>query len=92
MKDRVDYQERNFKVLQTHPDHAYNYKQIAAVLGIKDPFVRKRIVTLLGQLAKNGVLIERSRGKFQVKSSNVEHEGHIQTVGKGSGCGTISKN
>ena len=84
MKDRV-LSERILKVLQTHPDHAYNYKQIAAVLGIKDPFIRKRIVTLLSQLAKNGVLRELSRGKFQMKSSNVEHEGHIQTVSKGGG-------
>ena len=84
MKDRV-LSERILKVVQTHPDHAYNYKQIAAVLGIKDPFIRKRIVTLLSQLAKNGVLIELSRGKFQMKSSNVELEGHIQTVSKGGG-------
>ena len=84
MKDRV-LSEQILKVVQTHPDHAYNYKQIAAVLGIKDPFIRKRIVTLLSQLAKNGVLIELSRGKFQMKSSNVEHEGHIQTVSKGGG-------
>ena len=84
MKDRV-LSERILKVLQTHPDHAYNYKQIAAVLVIKDPFIRKRIVTLLSQFAKNGVLIELSRGKFQMKSSNVELEGHIQTVSKGGG-------
>ena len=84
MKDRV-LSEQILKVVQTHPDHAYNYKQIAAVLGIKDPFIRKRIVTLLSQLAKNGVLRELSRGKFQMKSSNVEHEGHIQTVSKGGG-------
>ena len=64
MKDRV-LSEQILRVVQTHPDHAYNYKQIAAVLGIKDPFIRKRIVTLLNQLAKSGVLIELSRGKFQ---------------------------
>ena len=77
--------EQILKVVQTHPEHAYNYKQIAAVLAIKDPFIRKRIVTLLSQLAKNGVLVELSRGKFQIKSSNIEHEGHIQTVSKGGG-------
>ena len=60
MKDRV-LSERILKVLQTHPDHAYNYKQIAAVLGIKDPFIRKRIVTLLSQLAKNKILTSIKR-------------------------------
>ena len=84
MKDRV-LSEQILKVVQTHPEHAYNYKQIAAVLAIKDLFIRKRIVTLLSQLAKNGVLVELSRGKFQIKSSNIEHEGHIQTVSKGGG-------
>ena len=28
-----------------HPEYSYNYKQIAAVLGVKDAFIRKRIVT-----------------------------------------------
>ena len=91
MKDRV-LSEQILRVVQTHPDQAYNYKkQIAAVLGIKDPFIRKRIVTLLNQLAKNGVLIELSRGKFQIKSSNVEYEGHILIVSKGGGYFISSK-
>ena len=84
MKDR-DLSERILKVVKTHPEYAYNYKQIAAVLGIKDPFIRKRIVTLLSQFAKNDILVELSRGKYQIKSSNIEHEGHIQTVSKGGG-------
>ena len=84
MKDRV-LSEQILKVVQTHPEHAYNYKQIAAVLAIKDPFIRKRIVTLLQQLAKNGVLKEIERGKYQIKEGNKELVGHIQTVSKGGG-------
>ena len=63
MKDR-ELSERILAVLRKHPDHSYNYKQIASVLGIKDPFIRKRIVILLAQLAKNKILNEHSRGKF----------------------------
>ena len=84
MKDR-ELSERILAVLRKHPDHTYNYKQIASVLAIKDPFIRKRIVTLLAQLAKNKILDEHSRGKFQIKSANFEYEGHIQTVSKGGG-------
>ena len=84
MKDR-ELTERILAVLKKHPEHTYNYKQIAAVLGIKDPFIRKRIVTLLAQSANNKILNEHSRGKFQIKSANFEYEGHIQTVSKGGG-------
>ena len=84
MKDR-ELTERILAVLKKHPEHTYNYKQIAAVLGFKDPFIRKRIVTLLAQLANNKILNEHSRGKFQIKSANLEYEGHIQTVSKGGG-------
>ena len=42
MKDR-ELSERILAVLRKHPDHTYNYKQIASVLAIKDPFIRKRI-------------------------------------------------
>ena len=84
MKDR-ELSERILAITRTHPEHTYNYKQIAAVLAVKDPFVRKRIVTLLAQLAKNGILEEHSRGKYQIKTANLEHEGHIQIVSKGGG-------
>ena len=49
MKDR-ELSKSIIHVLTHDAEHAYNYKQIAAVLGIKDPYVRKRIVTLLDQL------------------------------------------
>ena len=84
MKDR-ELAESILKVTREHPEYSYNYKQIAAVLGVKDAFVRKRIVTLLQQLAKNGVLKEIERGKYQIKEGNKELVGHIQTVSKGGG-------
>ena len=84
MKDR-ELAENILKVTREHPEYSYNYKQIAAVLGVKDAFVRKRIVTLLQQLAKNGVLKEIERGKYQIKEGNKELVGHIQTVSKGGG-------
>ena len=71
MKDR-ELAESILKVTREHPEYSYNYKQVAAVLGVKDAFIRKRIVTLLQQLAKSGVLKEIERGKYQIKEGNKE--------------------
>ena len=57
MKDR-ELAESILKITREHPEYSYNYKQIAAVLGVKDSFIRKRIVTVLEQLSKNGTLEE----------------------------------
>ena len=40
MKDRA-LSKSIIKVLTHDAENAYNYKQIAAVLGVKDPYVRK---------------------------------------------------
>jgi len=84
MKDR-ELAESILKITREHPEYSYNYKQIAAVLGVKDSFIRKRIVTVLEQLSKNGTLEETERGKYQIKEGNKELVGHIQTVSKGGG-------
>ena len=84
MKDR-ELAESILKITREHPEYSYNYKQIAAVLGVKDSFIRKRIVTVLQQLYKNGTLEETERGKYQIKEGNKELVGHIQTVSKGGG-------
>ena len=84
MKDR-ELAESILKITREHPEYSYNYKQVAAVLGVKDAFIRKRIVTLLEQLAKNGTLQEIERGKYQIKEGNKELVGHVQTVSKGGG-------
>ena len=82
MKDR-NISSSVLEILSKDPDHTYNYKQIAALLGVKDAFIRKRIVTILAQLAKDGHLDEISRGKYQIKNASKELKGHLQFVSKG---------
>ena len=82
MKDR-DLSNAVINILSKDSDHNYNYKQIASVLGVKDPFVRKRIVSVLAQLTKDGQLDEISRGKYQIKNASKELNGHLQFVSKG---------
>jgi len=82
MKDR-DLNVVILKILSESPDYSYNYKQIASIIGIKDSFIRKRIVVLLSQLEKNGQLNEISRGKYQIKNTSKEIKGNLQFVSKG---------
>ena len=82
MKDR-ELSKSIIQVLTHDAENAYNYKQIAAVLGVKDPYIRKRIVTLLDQLKKDGQLDEIYRGKYQIKDGSQELTGYIQFISKG---------
>ena len=82
MKDRA-LSKSIIQVLTHDAENAYNYKQIAAVLGVKDPYIRKRIVTLLDQLKKDGQLDEIYRGKYQIKNGSQELTGYIQFISKG---------
>ena len=82
MKDRA-HSKTIIQVLTHDAENAYNYKQIAAVLGVKDPYIRKRIVTLLDQLKKDGQLDEIYRGKYQIKDGSQELTGYIQFISKG---------
>ena len=82
MKDRA-LSKSIIQVLTHDAENAYNYKQIAAVLGVKDPYIRKRIVSLLDQLKKDGQLDEIYRGKYQIKDGSQELTGYIQFISKG---------
>ena len=82
MKDRA-LSKSIIQVLTHDAENAYNYKQIAAVLGVKDPYIRKRIVTLLDQLKKDGQLDEIYKGKYQIKDGSQELTGYIQFISKG---------
>ena len=82
MKDR-DLSSSILKVLIEDAEHNYNYKQIASVLGVKDPFMRKRIVSLLSQLHKDGQIDLVSRGNYQIKDASRELEGTLQFIAKG---------
>jgi ribonuclease R len=93
LKDR-QLRESILAVLSKDPENNYNYKQIASILGIKDPFIRKRIVQILEQLETDKILRQISRGKFMLKNSSNEHEGILQFVSRGGAyfiCPNIEK-
>ena len=55
------------KIFEANPDYTYNYKQISSLLGIRDLSARKLIVGILEDLTDQEMLIQISRGKYQMK-------------------------
>ena len=74
-KKRTRSQQKNeitkgiFTVLEKEPSKAFNYKQIAAQMGITDTQMRNDLIKRLGQLKQKDRIQEIERGKFQMKPS-----------------------
>ncbi|MEZ4809815.1 MAG: ribonuclease R [Allomuricauda sp.] len=58
-----------FTVLEKEPSKSFNYKQIAAKLGITETQDRNELIKRLGQLRGSDRITEPERGKFQKKPS-----------------------
>jgi ribonuclease R len=71
------------KIFEANPDYTYNYKQISSLLGIRDLSSRKLIVCILEDLAEQEMLIQTSRGKFQMKGGAILYTGHLQFIMRG---------
>ncbi|MDC6365177.1 MULTISPECIES: ribonuclease R [Flavobacteriaceae] len=74
-KKRARSQRKNeitkgiFTVLEKEPNNSFNYKQIAAKLGITDTQDRNNLIKRLGQLKATDRIVEAERGKYQKKPS-----------------------
>ncbi|TXN37660.1 ribonuclease R [Flagellimonas hymeniacidonis] len=74
-KKRTRSQRKNeitkgiFTVLEKEPSKSFNYKQIAAQLGITDTQGRNDLIKRLGQLKSTDRIAEDGRGKFKKKPS-----------------------
>jgi len=55
-----------------NPFRAYNYKQIASMLGIKDKASRDVLMTLLSELTLTGELDEVKKGKFMLNAKRLK--------------------
>jgi len=65
-----------------NPYSAFNYKQMAKRLGIKDQAGKAQIMALLVNLHEQKTLIESKKGKYQI------HPQYITTYGKGKSYAT----
>ena len=66
-------------VFQNNPYSAFNYKQVAARLGIKDRAGKDLIGLIIGQLYKSKELAVSKRGKYQINQLNPRFEKEVKT-------------
>ncbi|MFC7356177.1 ribonuclease R [Jejudonia soesokkakensis] len=68
-------------------DHSkpYNYKQLAAKLGVDDPSSRNQIIKKLRSLQTEGTIQEIDRGKFIITPSQNYYTGRVDIAGRGQG-------
>ncbi|NKI31233.1 ribonuclease R [Croceivirga thetidis] len=72
-KKRAKSQRKNeitrgiFTILESEPSRSFNYKQIAAKLGISDTQGRNELIRRLGELKQKQRIVEVNRGSYKKK-------------------------
>ncbi len=72
-------------ILKKDRNKTFNYKQIAAILGLNDASSRNQIIKKLHQLKANQEIEEIDRGKFKAIISTEYHIGIVDMAQRGSG-------
>ena len=72
-------------ILRKDHSRPYNYKQIAAKLGVDDPSSRNQIIKKLKNLQGKGTIQEIERGKYIVTPSQNYYTGIVDIAGRGQG-------
>ena len=78
-----------FTVLEKEQDKSFNYKQIAAKIGVTDAHERNMLIQRLVQLKEKKRIIEESRGNYKAiassnKSTKTYHTGTVDITGRGN--------
>tara|TARA_R100000935_G_scaffold23395_1_gene42698 strand:- start:11438 stop:13651 length:2214 start_codon:yes stop_codon:yes gene_type:complete len=72
-------------ILRKNNGHPFNYKQIAAKLGLDDASSRNQIIKKLKALQGKGEIQEIERGKYIVSPSKNYHTGKMDITSRGRG-------
>jgi len=72
-------------ILKKERTKTFNYKQIAAILGVNDASSRNQIIKKLQQLKINKEIEEVDRGKFKVIINTEYHTGYVDIASRGYG-------
>ncbi|MFV0541416.1 MAG: ribonuclease R [Aestuariibaculum sp.] len=72
-------------ILKKDRNQAYNYKQIAAKLGVNDASSRNQIIKTLAKLAGKQEIEQVDRGKFKAVNNTEYHTGIMDLSAKGTG-------
>lgn len=74
-----------FTVLEKEPKKSFNYKQIAAKLGITDAHDRNTLIKRLGQLKAKKRISEVNRGSYRaMATTKTYHVGTVDITGRGN--------
>ncbi|HEU4717633.1 MAG TPA: ribonuclease R, partial [Bacteroidia bacterium] len=76
--------EEVLDALNSSRGKALNYKQIASILGIKNPEERPLVLSILNDFVKKGLAEEPERGKFMAKNSAKTVDGTIDITQSGA--------
>ncbi|GGZ89544.1 ribonuclease R [Algibacter mikhailovii] len=72
-------------ILKKERNQAFNYKQIAAKLGVNDASSRNQIIKTLAKLAAKEEIQQVERGKFKAVVNTEYHTGKLDLAAKGNG-------
>ncbi len=72
-------------ILKKERNQSFNYKQIAAKLGVNDASSRNQIIKTLARLAGKEEIIQIERGKFKAIVNTEYHIGTLDLAAKGNG-------
>jgi ribonuclease R/exosome complex exonuclease DIS3/RRP44 len=72
-------------ILKKDRNQSFNYKQIAAKLGVNDASSRNQIIKKLQQLKAKQEIEEVERGKFKAIVNTEYHTGRVDMASRGSG-------
>jgi ribonuclease R/exosome complex exonuclease DIS3/RRP44 len=74
-----------FTVLEKEPKKSFNYKQIAAKLGLDNTQDRNQLIKRLGQLREKNRILEENRGNYKaVADVKPTHTGTVDMTGRGN--------
>jgi ribonuclease R/exosome complex exonuclease DIS3/RRP44 len=74
-----------FTVLEKEPQKSFNYKQIAAKIGVTDTQERNLLIKRLVQLKETKRIQESGRGNYKTLEDNkTHHEGIVDITGRGN--------
>lgn len=74
-----------FTVLEKEPNKSFNYKEIAAKIGVTDAHDRNQLIQRLVQLKEKKRIIEEDRGSYKaIASTKTYHTGTVDVTGRGN--------
>ena len=74
-----------FTVLEKEQNKSFNYKQIAAKIGVTEAHDRNLLIKKLVQLKESKRIIEESRGNYKaIASTKTYHTGTVDITGRGN--------